>query len=88
VNSEEIEADLSLVGHSDTVTGLALSPDGEHLLSNAMDSSLRSWDVRPFVAGSEGASGDGERCEKSYAVSRCIAAAGSLMNESSLCFRL
>ena len=43
--------DLILEGHTDTVTGLALSPDGNHLLSNAMDSQLRCWDVRPFVAG-------------------------------------
>lgn len=29
--------------------GLALSPDGKHLLSNAMDNTLRSWDVQPFA---------------------------------------
>lgn len=28
---------------------MALSPDGSHLLTNAMDSTLRSWDVRPFA---------------------------------------
>ena len=33
----------------DSVTGLALSPDGGLLLSNSMDSSLRCWDVRPFA---------------------------------------
>lgn len=38
-----------LRGHSDTVTGLSLSPDGSYLLSNAMDNSLRIWDVRPFA---------------------------------------
>jgi len=36
-------------GHSDTVTGLALSPDGSYVLSNSMDNSLRVWDVRPFA---------------------------------------
>jgi len=36
-------------GHSDTVTGLTLSPDGSYLLSNSMDNSLRIWDVRPFA---------------------------------------
>ena len=36
-------------GHSDTVTGMALSPDGSYLLTNAMDNSLRIWDVRPFA---------------------------------------
>ena len=30
------EVALTLSGHGDTVTGLALSPDGNHLLSNAM----------------------------------------------------
>lgn len=37
----------SLSGHSETITGLSLSPDGYHLLSNSMDKTLRSWDVRP-----------------------------------------
>nr|CFW94225.1 Eka-G protein beta 3 protein [Euperipatoides kanangrensis] len=36
-------------GHIDTVTGLALSPDGSYLLSNAMDNTARIWDVRPFA---------------------------------------
>nr|BCL66245.1 WD-repeat protein 57 [Volvox reticuliferus] len=40
---------LLLKGHSDTVTGLRLSPDGSHLLSNSMDNTLREWDVRPFA---------------------------------------
>ena len=38
-------------GHSDTVTGLSLSPDGNLLLSNAMDNTLRVWDTRAFVEG-------------------------------------
>lgn len=38
-----------LAGHTDTVTGLAISPDGSYVLSNAMDNTLRVWDVRPFV---------------------------------------
>lgn len=36
-------------GHTDTITGLALSPDGSHLLSNAMDNTLRVWDMRPYA---------------------------------------
>ena len=36
-------------GHTDSVTGLALSPDGSHLLSNAMDNTLRVWDMRPYA---------------------------------------
>lgn len=31
------------------MTGLALSPDGNHLLSNSMDKSVKMWDVRPFA---------------------------------------
>lgn len=53
--------DMSLDGHTDTVTGLELSPDGTTLLSNAMDSTLRLWNVRPF-AGTAGAGAT--RCEK------------------------
>lgn len=36
-------------GHTDTVTGLCLSPDGSYILSNAMDNSLRIWDIRPYA---------------------------------------
>ena len=39
-----------LPGHTDTVTGLALSPDGMHLASFGMDGVVRAWDVRPFSA--------------------------------------
>lgn len=35
-------------GHSDTVTSLAIHPETTHILSNSMDQSLRSWDIRPF----------------------------------------
>ena len=43
------KAILTLSGHEDTVTGLALSPCGSYLLSNAMDNTLRMWDTRAFV---------------------------------------
>lgn len=33
---------------TDTVTGLRLSPDGGHVLSNAMDNTVCMWDVRPY----------------------------------------
>lgn len=39
----------TLTGHADTVTSLALSPDAQTLLSNAHDSTVRTWDVRPFA---------------------------------------
>lgn len=38
-------------GHTDIITCLALHPEGTHLLSNSMDHSLRSWDIRPFITG-------------------------------------
>lgn len=47
---------LRLQGHGHTITGLRLSPDGAHLLTNSMDNSLRVWDVRPFAPAN--------RCEK------------------------
>jgi Prp8 binding protein len=48
----------SLTGHDDTITGTALSPDGSYILSNAMDNTVRIWDVRPFAAG--------DRCLKRF----------------------
>ena len=42
----------SMKGHTDTITYLSVHPKGTHLLSNSMDQSLRSWDIRPFVQGS------------------------------------
>uniref|UniRef100_T1HYR4 U5 small nuclear ribonucleoprotein 40 kDa protein n=2 Tax=Rhodnius prolixus TaxID=13249 RepID=T1HYR4_RHOPR len=38
-----------LRGHTDSVTGMALSSDGSYLLTNSMDNNLRIWDVRPFA---------------------------------------
>uniref|UniRef100_A0A1I7VFB2 U5 small nuclear ribonucleoprotein 40 kDa protein n=1 Tax=Loa loa TaxID=7209 RepID=A0A1I7VFB2_LOALO len=46
-------------GHTDTVTGLSLSPEGTHVLSNAMDCSSKIWDIRPFAPE--------QRCVKSFA---------------------
>jgi Prp8 binding protein len=40
---------LELVGHGDSVTGMALNQEGTHLLTNSMDNTLRVWDVRPFA---------------------------------------
>lgn len=31
-----------------THAGMSLSPDGHFLLTNAMDNTLRVWDVRPY----------------------------------------
>lgn len=43
------EVVMTLTGHNDTITGMRVSPDGAHLLTNSMDNTLRSWDVRPYA---------------------------------------
>jgi len=40
----------TMEGHNDCVTGMELSPDGRFLLSNSMDNSLITWDVRAYVS--------------------------------------
>lgn len=42
---------MSLVGHGDSVTGMALHDNSQYLLTNSMDNTLRVWDVRPFAPG-------------------------------------
>jgi len=39
----------TLFGHTDIITGLRISPDATHLLSNSMDNTLRIWDIRPYA---------------------------------------
>lgn len=39
----------AMTGHGDTVTSLVLHPEETHILSNSMDSTLKLWDVRPFL---------------------------------------
>jgi Prp8 binding protein len=39
----------TMPGHADTITSLSLCPDSHYLLSNSMDSTVRTWDVRPFA---------------------------------------
>ena len=39
----------SMTGHNDTITSLAVSPDSQTLLSNSHDSTVRTWDIRPFA---------------------------------------
>lgn len=45
----KLDVSIQLSGHTDTISGLALSPDGAYLLSNAMDNTLRLWDIQPFA---------------------------------------
>lgn len=40
---------MALEGHADTITGMEISPTGTHLLTNSMDNTMRSWDIRPFA---------------------------------------
>jgi len=48
---------MVLSGHGDNVTGLAVSNNGNFLLSNSMDQSVRVWDIRSFFKGTTA-----ERC--------------------------
>mmetsp|Transcript_10632 Transcript_10632/g.10474 ORF Transcript_10632/g.10474 Transcript_10632/m.10474 type:complete len:154 (+) Transcript_10632:283-744(+) len=50
IKTEEKE-EFSLLGHTDTITGISLSHDGKYLLSNAMDKTAKKWDISPFVVG-------------------------------------
>ena len=43
------EVIYSLKGHMDTVSSLEISPDSQILLSNSHDSTVRTWDIRPFA---------------------------------------
>ncbi|KAL3767481.1 hypothetical protein ACHAW5_006210 [Stephanodiscus triporus] len=54
---------MTMKGHTDTITCLALNRKGTHLLSNSMDGTLRSWDVRPFI---DDASGKKKRHDKTF----------------------
>ena len=49
---------FQMAGHNDTVTGMSLSPDGAHVLTNSMDNTLRVWDIRPYASK--------ERCVKLF----------------------
>lgn len=44
------EVVFNLRGHSDTITGLSLSPCGSYVLSNSMDNTCRVWDIRPYCS--------------------------------------
>jgi len=39
----------TLIGHQDTITSLAVSPDGTTLLSNSMDNTVKLWNIQPFA---------------------------------------
>ena len=58
LNLKKNQIEFTLMGHMDTVTGLSVSQDGKHLVSNSMDNTVRVWDVRPFIKGHD----DSARC--------------------------
>lgn len=39
----------SMLGHTDTIMSLRVSPDSQSLVSYAMDATVKSWDIRPFA---------------------------------------
>ena len=55
------EVTLELRKHEDSITGISISPDGNSLLTNGMDSRLLRWDTRPFVQDKN------NRCVTTYA---------------------
>lgn len=50
-NRKMNKVDNILIGHVDTITGLAVSHNGNMLLSNSADNTLKVWDIRPFAKG-------------------------------------
>jgi len=52
------QVQLTLTGHQEAITGMRLSPDGDSLLSNAMDNTMRCWDIKPYASG--------DRCQKVF----------------------
>mmetsp|Transcript_33423 Transcript_33423/g.67478 ORF Transcript_33423/g.67478 Transcript_33423/m.67478 type:complete len:354 (-) Transcript_33423:290-1351(-) len=59
----QMQKSMKMKGHTDTITCLALNPKGTHVLSNSMDGTLRTWDIRPFV---DDASGGKKRHDKTF----------------------
>jgi Prp8 binding protein len=50
---------MVLEGHTDSVTGIAINKEDTQLLSNSMDNTVRTWNVKPFCL-------DDNRCNKVY----------------------
>ena len=44
-----LQVQTEMRGHTDTITSIALSNCGSFVLTNSMDNTLRTWDIRPFV---------------------------------------
>lgn len=50
-DTRKLQRTFTMNGHTDTITCLSLHPKGTAILSNSMDGTIRSWDIRPFVTG-------------------------------------
>lgn len=48
-DARKMDVVYTMPGHTDTVTSLEISPDGQSLLSNSHDSTVRTWDIKPFA---------------------------------------
>lgn len=48
-DARKLEVIYTMKGHQDTITSLEVSPDSQSLLSNSHDSTVRTWDIRPFA---------------------------------------
>ena len=53
INLRKNEIEFALIGHTVTVTGISVSPDGKQLVSNSMDNTVKIWDLSPFVVGND-----------------------------------
>lgn len=53
-DARKMEVSYTLSGHTDTITSLEISPDSQTLLSNSHDSTVRTWDIRPFAPADRG----------------------------------
>ena len=62
LNLRKNAIEFALIGHTDTVTGVSVSNDGKSLVSNAMDNTVKVWDIRAFVSNANKDQQDNNRC--------------------------
>ena len=48
-DARKMDVVYKLSGHTETVTSLDVSRDAQYLLSHSHDSTVRTWDIRPFA---------------------------------------
>eukprot|EP00347_Sterkiella_histriomuscorum_P007142 403350108 len=59
ISSYELNYQITSVCHTDTVTGISLSKNGNFLVSNSMDNTVKVWDIRPYIQDND----DSKRCQ-------------------------